>query len=275
MTAITVKITDSTFPHSNAIGLAGENRQRHPDLLRWERASGGYVHVWTDLRLEEAIGDPTPKKIALLIEPRGLSAKHYLDAWELRSHFHTILTYDRSLIDKGEPFKFYPVGGSWISRWEIFEKTREVSILVSDKHTTKGHQLRHAIVDRFREEIHVYGEPYTPYLGSKAPSLRLYRYSVIVESDWADWYFTEKLIDCLSQGSIPIYWGCPDIARFFDPNGILSFNSLDELAEILKMIGEDDYARRLPAIHWNFEAAKEYRCAEDWIVTNYPDLFGS
>jgi hypothetical protein len=275
---VTVKVSDSTFPHANAIGLAGENRQEHPTLMRWDRASGGYVRVWTDLRLDEAVGDPTHKKIALLVEPRGLSEKHYDQARELRSHFDTILTYDRALVEEGDPFMFYPVGGSWLRDWAVFSKNKKVSILSSDKHTTIGQQLRHAIVDHLVGMdfgTDVYGQPYAKYLPSKALALKRYRYSVIVESDQRDWYFTEKLIDCISQGTVPIYWGCPDVARFFDTDGILAFESIDELEEILKHCSTADYERRLPAIHWNLEAARDYRCAEDWIVAHHPDLFGS
>ncbi len=275
---VTVKLSDSTFPHANAIGLAGENRQEHPTLLRWDRASGGYVRVWTDLRLDEAVGDPTRKKIALLIEPRGLSDVHYEKAQELRSHFHTILTFDRSLVEEGDPFQFYPVGGSWLRDWAAFNKYRNVSILSSDKRTTIGQQLRHAIVDHLVGMdfgTDVYGQPYAKYLASKALALKRYRYSIIVESDQRDWYFSEKLIDCISQGTVPIYWGCPDIARFFDTDGILTFESVDELEEILKTCSTADYERRLPAIHWNLEAARDFRCAEDWIIAHYPDLFES
>lgn len=275
LTVVTVKVTDSTFPHINAVGLAGENRQEHPTLLRWDRSAGGFVRVWTDIRLDEAVGDPTRKKIALLIEPRGLSTKHYDDAWELRSHFHTILTYDKALVDEGDPFKFYPVGGSWLRDWAIFNKHLEISILTSDKHTTQGHNLRHAIADRFSDRIDIYGEPYTSYLTTKEITLRRYRYSIIVESDQRDWYFTEKLIDCISQGTVPIYWGCPDIGKFFDTDGILTFSSLDDLEEILKSCNAADYKSRLPALHWNIEAARQFRCAEDWIIEQYPDLFGS
>lgn len=275
MAVATVKITDSTFPQQNAIGLAGENRQEHPTLLRWERVSGGVTRVWTDIRLDEAVGDPTRKKIAILIEPRGLSKVHYEKAWELRSHFHTIFTYDRELVDEGPPFTFYPVGGSWLNEWGAWSKHSEVSILASDKRLTQGHQLRHAVVDAFKDRIDVYGEPYTPYLSTKGTALKRYRYSIVVESDQRDWYFTEKLIDALSQGTIPIYWGFPDVGSYFDLDGILTFGSLDELEEILKNCSAEDYEKRLPAVHWNLEAARQYRCAEDWIVESYPDLFGS
>ena len=275
MTVVSVKVSDSTFPHANAIGLAGENRQEHPTLLRWDQASGGYVRVWTDTRLAEAVGDPTSKKIALLIEPRGLSEKHYKAAGELKSHFHTIFTFDKSLVEEGKPFQFYPIGGSWLREWRVWNKRSEISILTSDKRTTQGQQLRHEVVESFADRIDVYGEPYTEYLSTKAIALKRYRYSIIIESDQRDWYFTEKLIDCISQGTIPIYWGCPDIARFFDPDGILAFSSMAELEDILKNCSASDYKKREAVIHWNLEAARDYRCAEDWIVEHYPDIFES
>lgn len=273
---IKVPLVDSTFAHSHSMSLAGENKSEHPVLMRWDRATtGGIVRVWTDLRLEEVVGDPAPKKIALLIEPRGLTSTHYDLAWELRTHFDTILTYDKKLVKEGEPFKFYPFGGSWIKDWGMFEKEYSVSILVSAKRFTVGQKLRHAIAENFTDRVTLFGEPYTPRIKSKTLALTKFRYSIIIESDRRDWYFSEKLIDCMSQGTVPIYWGCPEIGRFFDPSGIITFEGLDDLEEILGRVCPTDYKNRTEPIAWNMNAADEYRCSEDWIVRNYPELFGS
>lgn len=257
------------------MSLAGENKSEHPTLMRWDRATtGGIVRVWTDLRLEEAVGDPAPKKIALLIEPRGLTSTHYDLAWELRTHFDAILTYDRKLLDEGEPFKFYPFGGSWIKDWGLFEKEALVNILVSPKKFTVGQKLRHSVVEQFGDRITVMGEPYWRRIETKVTALRRFLYSIIIESDRRDWYFSEKLIDCMSQGTVPIYWGCPDIGRFFDPEGIIVFEGLDDLEKVLDGISSKDYDNRKSSIAWNMNAADEYRCSEDWFVRTYPKLFG-
>jgi len=276
MNLIKVPLVDSTFAHSHSMSLAGENKSEHPTLMRWDRATtGGVVRVWTDLRLEEAVGDPAPRKIALLIEPRGLTSTHYDLAWELRTRFDTILTFDRKLVEEGEPFKFYAYGGSWIKDWGLFEKDKLVSILISPKKFTVGQKLRHSIVEQFGDRIKVLGEPYTLRLETKASALRNFRYSIIIESDRRDWYFSEKLIDCMSQGTVPIYWGCPDIERFFDPEGIITFEGLDDLEKVLNKISTKDYENRIYALGWNMNAAYEYRCSEDWIVRQYPRLFES
>jgi hypothetical protein len=36
--------------------------------------------------------------------------------------------------------------------------------------------------------------------------------------------FCEKLTDFFATGTIPIYWGNPDIGEFFDTNGIIIFD---------------------------------------------------
>ena len=45
-------------------------------------------------------------------------------------------------------------------------------------------------------------------------------------------YFSEKIIDCLIQGTIPIYWGDPTISSYFNMKGIINFNNIDEIANL-------------------------------------------
>jgi hypothetical protein len=118
----------------------------------------------------------------------------------------------------------------------------------------------------------VYGPPATMFIPSKVEGLKDYRYSVVVENTCQDWYFTEKIIDPLSQGCVPIYWGC-DVSQFFDMGGIITFESVDELKKILDNLSIQDYMSRMKAIRHNFTEAEKYRCAEDWIIRRYPDIF--
>ncbi len=135
--------------------------------------------------------------------------------------------------------------------------------------------LRHAAVEQLGERLDVLGLPYKHYLKTKAAALRDYRYSVIIESERRDWYFTEKLIDCLSQGTVPIYWGCPDIGKFFDTEGFMFFEDLDGLDQALSEATRERYKKMLPSVAWNLEAARDYRVSEDWIATAYPDLLAA
>jgi len=279
---ITVPLRDGTF-QGPSMSLGGENASEAPKLLRWERVEGRLPHtpvtVFTDMCLDEVLLSRSPTNIAILIEPAAFSATHYDKAERLEAHFDAIFTYDlarlRAGVQRGAPWRFYPFGGSWIEDWHVYEKLRLVSHIVSPKFVTEGHKMRHEIAARFAPFVEVWGQPFNGRFEPKHKALRHYMYSVVVESARADYYFTEKMLDCLSQGTVPIYLGCPGIDAFFDEDGIISFGDLDDLAYILASISEQDYLHRMPAIERNLELARGFRCAEDWLAREHGWLFES
>ena len=71
-----------------------------------------------------------------------------------------------------------------------------------------------------------------------------------------DYYFTEKLINAYLGGCIPIYWGCPNIEEFgYDPRGILNFDTIDELVNIINNLTSEKYTEMLPYIEHNYQNA--------------------
>ena len=280
---ITVPLRDGTF-QGPSMSLAGENANEAPELLRWDRVAqlpDAPVAVFTDMCLDEVLLSRSPANVAILIEPAAFSTTHYEKAARLEDRFDAIFTYDRDWlkagVQRGAPWLYYPFGGSWIREWGVFAKGGLVSLIVSPKTVTEGHRLRHEIAERMpRPPLEVWGSLVDGDIlsfGFKREALRHYRYSIVVESGRADYYFTEKLIDCLSQGTVPIYWGCPDIYAFFEEDGIIPFETLEDLKRILGTISEGDYYDRLPAICENLKLAKELRCAEDWLAREYGWLF--
>jgi hypothetical protein len=69
-------------------------------------------------------------------------------------------------------------------------------------------------------------------------------------------------------GTIPIYWGCPSIGDFFDIDGILTFDTIDDLSEILNSLTPELYNSKIKNIKNNFELSKKYILSEDWIYEN-------
>ena len=59
----------------------------------------------------------------------------------------------------------------------------------------------------------------------KAEALAQYAFSIAIENSQQDTYFTEKLIDCFSTGTVPIYWGTRKISEYFDMRGVIQFDS--------------------------------------------------
>jgi len=187
--------------------------------------------------------------------------------------FDLIFTFSQDLIKHNpDKFKYYPFGGCWIYPEDrcVHQKTKNISIISSIKKTTSGHQLRHAIVDSFRPQIDgIYGGGYK-FVENKLEALKDYRYSIVVEQGNHNAMFSEKLIDCFVTGTIPIYWGCEgSIGEYFNPDGILQFNKLSDIPDILEKCTEDFYAKNLPAIIENFEKAKQYCIPEDYLWNHY------
>ena len=83
-------------------------------------------------------------------------------------------------------------------------------------------------------------------------------FSIVIENCKEDYYFTEKLIDCFLTGTVPIYYGCPSIAKFFNEKGILSFSNPKECFDIITTLTKEKYDEMLPFIKENFEKAQGY-----------------
>jgi len=268
-----IRLHDGCFPYEYSATLAGDNSGEGPSFVDWCREDPcGSLFTWyTDMSLHKAEKDFAPERIAWLIEPGAISPTHYKEAYKNRKQFRKIFTFVRFFVDMGAPYLFYPLGGSWIhaDNWGLHEKSNQVSIIASKKDVTEGHNLRHLIA-RHYNYLDKFGTGYKE-IESKLTGLAPFRYSIVVESWRGDYYFSEKLIDCLSVGTIPIYWGCPSIGDFFDTDGIRSFSTMSELDCIMSDIGVHDYNRRLEAVKRNLETAKQYRCAEDWLYLNHKE----
>ena len=261
-----INLVDSTFSHcevsSNPLPII--NKAKNIEWVRQD--SQDELVVYTDSQILTRISN---KSIAWLIEPEEIKATGYKFIRENYKQFDSIWTYDKELIDTIPNAQFYPFGGCWIeyNQRKIHNKTKLFSIISSDKKRTKGHKLRHQIISKANNKIDVFGRGYRP-IDNKIEGLQDYRFHFVIENVKKDYWFTEKLIDSFITGTIPIYWGCPSIGDFFNTDGMIIFNDLLELKEKLKMCTEEFYNEKLDAIKDNFEVAKKYTLAEDWIYDN-------
>jgi hypothetical protein len=125
--------------------------------------------------------------------------------------------------------------------------------------------MRFAVIKKYGQRIQgIFGKAFEP-LENKIDGLKDYRFSLAIENCRSDYYFTEKLIDCFATGTVPIYWGCPGIGRFFDHSGILSFTTIRQLGKILDQLSDSLYKQLLPAIEKNFVLAQSSRIVEQRI----------
>ncbi|MGV0949104.1 MAG: glycosyltransferase family 10 domain-containing protein [Azonexus sp.] len=271
MAVVELDIVDTSFAH--APGMSWYNVPKH---VKWVRTRPSWVPIrfFTDRSLGQVDNYPADVNVALLIEPMCFDNTGYDICLRKLSQFKHVLTYDENFKQQvGDKGLLYAIGGCWLRPEEIrfHNKTLMTSIIASEKRSTHGHQLRHVAVNRFGQHLGVFGRGYRP-VQFKSEALAPYRFSVTIENGQIDTLFTEKLIDCFLTGTVPIYWGTPKIAEHFNMDGVIAFNTMDELGAILENLNEFDYARRTTAIVDNFTRANRYRVAEDYIFEKFPFL---
>ena len=67
-----------------------------------------------------------------------------------------------------------------------------------------------------------------------------YRFTVAFENKSQPFYITEKILHPLMVGSIPIYWGAPNIAQFFNPASFINCHDYASFDAVIERIKEID-----------------------------------
>jgi hypothetical protein len=127
------------------------------------------------------------------------------------------------------------------------KKPKLMSIMVSYKKNTVGHNYRHAIVShilKYNLPIDIWGNGADEYkkknlivmggssgnganskyikgnFNSMGEMCKEYAFTIVIENTTHDHYFTEKLINPLIYNTIPIYWGCKKVDEYFPKHAI-------------------------------------------------------
>lgn len=226
--------------------------------------------------------------VAMLTEPRELSPGMYSAIEDSAHLFDLILTHDAVLLEKfPEKSRFFiascPIVG--YSDIRLHPKSKLCSMTFSNKTMISGHNFRHEIYKGLTEEnkkkVDFFGSGAGNYTPEKIETLRDYMFSIVVENNKTDYYFTEKIFDCFATGNVPIFWGCPKIGDFFDVKGILMFNSVDDLNAIIKNLSPEKYVSMKKEIEHNFLLSHDFEDPDDiafftildFLKTKRPDLY--
>jgi hypothetical protein len=267
MELLRVKIQDNNFSHDFYSSAFQKSK-----YIEWQRNFNSIDPKDPLFFTDGSMGLATighPRNIGWLMEPPDIQPQNYSTIPSNLQNFERVLTYSKKLIETDSKFEFYPHSGCWIESkdWGIHNKSRKISIISSGKTLTEGHRLRHSVIYHYGNDLDVFGRGYNP-IERKIKGLQDYMFSFAIENSKVDYYFTEKLIDCLITGTIPVYFGCPSIADFFNPDGFIFLDSVDDLPKIKSQITEESYRDRKEAIEENYQKAKNYILAEDWIFQN-------
>lgn len=281
-----IRIADTQFAHGTSLGSG--DLKIYPTHFNWYRGPDKISNmiVITESMFSQVDSYTEDIKIAWLLEPRSISPDSYAWIEQNWNRFDYILTHNVELINYIEKtlelfsavscnfprlkkIIWYPFGGCWIEQKDrgLHQKTKKVSIIVSWKKETEGQKLRHEVISRFGDRMDVYGNGYKK-VENKIEALRDYQFSIIIENEKSDYWFTEKLIDCLVTGTIPIFWGSSKVAENFN---VIQFRDLDELGVILDRIDNNESFLKDYQKHFNKSKAEKYAITEDQLY----DIFGA
>jgi len=187
----------------------------------------------------------------------------------IKKEFKYIFTCVDRLLEMGEPFTYcFPSAVAWIwkSNRNISPKNKLVSMIASTKSQFKGHRHRLEWVEKLKDKVDLFGTGRPNYLLDKEDGIRDYMFSVTIENDDTDGYFSEKITDNFVMGTVPVYWGSKKtISRYFDEKGIIFL----EDDPTLETLSEKKYYEMMPHIKKNYEIAINLPISEDYIYKNY------
>ncbi len=275
-----INIIDNQFAHGTSLGSG--DLKIYPSNFEWNRdispAFSRYTFVTEESFLRANFKTPHDG-IAFMIEPACINPESYRYIRQNYSDFVYVLSHDKEFLKQIPNGLYYPFGGCWIEEKDrqVYPKTKFMSIIASGKKEAPGHRLRHEVIENFAKKysIDVFGRGYKP-VDSKLEALKDYYYTIVIENESSKGWFTEKLIDALQCGCIPLYWGAPDINEYF--GGVRGIFNMENIETIFKcgekeLIDHYNDDKKLGIINKMFENSKKYCCPEDWIFENYPYLF--
>lgn len=134
------------------------------------------------------------------------------------------------------------------------EKDRTCSWITGNPRDLPGHMKRLSFLHSLRSDrtldVDLYGRA-VRFVEDKWDGLARYRYSIAAENTaWHD-YWTEKIADCFLTWTVPIYYGCPNLEKYFPPDSFIRIDiekPREALGMIRRVLREDDWERRIPAL---------------------------
>lgn len=231
-----------------------------------------------EVYIDEFNTAPVPEgDIRIVILEESLQGSLFSLAADYRDSYTYLLTYHQPLLNNNPKARlFHSTIDSWIRGYTFPEKNFSVSALVGGKDDPrqKGYALRHnlwwnrdriTIPKRFYlsaasrwKSVSYEGEL---VLGESKSPLFDSQFHIAIENTSIDHYFSEKLLDCFQTKTVPIYYGCTNLQMYFNLDGILTANTLDEIIETCNNLTPETYSRMIPAIEDNFTRSEKWKSA--------------
>ena len=266
---INIHCIGNNFAHSTSSTL-----DKIPKHIEWKFNSNTFEKNDIIFFIDESIIDSHLKFdknnfqiYGWLLESKCLNhtaKKWILNNLELcKKFFISIFTFDKELLDLDDLFVFLPAYGTYIKEFKEHEKTKLVSMITSNKNFAPLHDFRNKFAQNNYNKFDLFGRGYNEIL-TKDIGLNSYMFSVAIENDSYNYYYTEKLTDCFATKTIPIYMGSPIITPFNEKGVIRLMDNFD-----FSLLNIELYSSMKEYVDENFEKCKEIECLDDYLYQKY------
>lgn len=201
-------------------------------------------------------------RILMQSEPPNLFIKFCQMVHDNHRNFDLVLSYDDRNLVLPNAKEFCPVG-TWVSDDIQLDKKNQISFLMSSKINGEAYRMRFKIKKRLEKvtslgpfELKWHRSP--PIYPNKDDFFRHAKFNIACENQIMNNMYTEKLLDCFKTFTVPIYYGCANIEKYFNPKGIIRFNSIEEFDRIVESLHPDMYEEMRPYMEENYNLAKPY-----------------
>ena len=184
--------------------------------------------------------------------------------------FDAIITYDEGIMNQCDNAYFMEFGTAWVFDYDLsIPKKFQISHLTGFKEMTKGHIMRkkvHYKQNKIKNPIDFYISRHggvensfdNKTLGDSKSPLFDSQFHICIENSRQKNFFTEKLIDCFVTKTIPIYWGCENIEKFFDTDGFFIAKEFKDIIKICNSLDDNTYKEKLKYVENNFDLSQKY-----------------
>lgn len=254
-----------------------------PKYVEWVKDGSANISIHIDGALTNDV-DTNKINYGWVCESSDIvtSSVHYVKSNldECKRKFKYIFTHDKNLLDIDHEFFKYTLGSTrpWIQEKKIYEKSKLCSFIVSNKRWTRGHNYRLTVLEKYKDRVDFFGRgtnkelPWTIDVNGTIESgkilgLKDYMFSFVFENTNYETAMSEKVTDCFAVGTIPIFWGAPDIGDFYNTDGIIMYNDNFDFS----ILTSDYYYSKMESIKDNLNRAINSLSAEDHFFINYID----
>ena len=151
----------NTFTHLTNGNKGYSVHGKESKHIEWV-SSGGDATFYIDDTINNGINDSrSGAKYLWLLESknikRGLVESIIKNQKLVEDTYDTIFTHDQRLLTLGDKYKWVPAQGFWIKDPKIYEKSKMISMISSNKRMCDGHVTRLEWVERIGEQLDLYG----------------------------------------------------------------------------------------------------------------------